>query len=126
MKTNEKLDLIKRGAGNLMVNVTAQGMAYADFLDSIGIRARRVRVVKNRIIDEKITCPFGTCVDPIETRRPAARRSCATCKQRSLIHESLRRRRNGNSISRCAENSLSQSESPASQRKNYRISDSMV
>jgi hypothetical protein len=50
MSGKQKLNLIKRNAGHLMVNVTAQGMAFADFLDSIGIHAHRARIVKKRII----------------------------------------------------------------------------
>jgi predicted RNA methylase len=50
MNAKEKLDLIKRNAGHLVVNVTAQGMAFAEFLDSIGIHTHRARIVKKRII----------------------------------------------------------------------------
>ena len=53
MKTTSSakaIGMIQRNARYLMVNVTAQGMAVADFLDDLGIHARRVRVVGDRII----------------------------------------------------------------------------
>lgn len=43
---------IRRNARYLMVDVTMQGMAFADFLDDLRIHARRVRMVGKRIISQ--------------------------------------------------------------------------
>lgn len=43
------IEIIRRNADNLLVNVTATGLSFADWLDSIGIRARRVRVMRHGV-----------------------------------------------------------------------------
>jgi len=43
------IEIIRCNADSLLVNVTATGMAFADWLDSIGIKATRVRVMRHGI-----------------------------------------------------------------------------
>jgi hypothetical protein len=118
-----KIPMMEMGKNGVLVSRVGSFPVFAR-LEGFDFPGKKLNRAKTAI--NKNDCPFGTCVNPIERKRPASRRSCATCKQRSSTHESLRRRRSGNSISRCAGNSLSQSESPASQRKNSRISDNKV
>ena len=43
------IEIVRRNADKLLVNVTGTGMAFADWLDSIGIRATRVRIMSHGI-----------------------------------------------------------------------------
>jgi hypothetical protein len=51
MNVNDKLQMIAKHSDKLMVNVTAQGMAVAEFLDSIGVHAKWVRVIGGRVCE---------------------------------------------------------------------------
>lgn len=91
------LDLIRRGAlDNLLVDVSAQGMAYADFLEFHGVHFRRVRwdaaagafrpltagsglTESGRLNPE---CGNGYCPVSSRTKRPASKKACAACKKR--------------------------------------------
>ena len=54
MTRNDKLKFIAEHSHRLMVNVTAQGMAVADVLDSMGIYATRVHLNRGRVTEGNI------------------------------------------------------------------------
>ena len=50
MTSKQVLDWIRNHSSELLVNVAGQGMCRADFLEDCGIRVKRMRVRKGRII----------------------------------------------------------------------------
>lgn len=47
--SSQILDVIRKHSADLLVDVTAQGLAFGEFLDACGIEAAWIRIIRGRV-----------------------------------------------------------------------------